>query len=128
MCILPSLWWESEALVAVEAMANGIAVVASDRGALPETLGSAGVVLPLPKRLQPTTRELPTVTEVEPWIKTIIGLWDDSRWYGDQSLRAAAESRRWAPELLEPQYIEFFRGLRCRAAGKTSDYVEGTAP
>jgi len=39
-----SLWRESLGRVPMEAMANGIPVVASDRGPLPETLGSAGFV------------------------------------------------------------------------------------
>ena len=39
---MPSLWRESLGGVPIEAMANGIPVLASDRGALPETLGDAG--------------------------------------------------------------------------------------
>ena len=48
--LVPSLWRESLGRVAVEAMANGIPVLASDRGALPETLGDAGFVLTIPER------------------------------------------------------------------------------
>ena len=48
--LMPSLWRESLGRVAVEAMANGIPVLASDRGALPETLGDAGFVLTIPER------------------------------------------------------------------------------
>ena len=39
--LVPSLWRESLGRVPMEAMANGIPVLASDRGALPETLGNA---------------------------------------------------------------------------------------
>ena len=53
VCLMPSLVAETQGLVAVEAMANGIPVIASDRGALPETLGGAGIVLPLPDGLTP---------------------------------------------------------------------------
>ncbi|MBX6313833.1 MAG: glycosyltransferase [Isosphaeraceae bacterium] len=66
VCLVPSLAAETQGLVATEAMTNGIPVVASDRGALPETLGSAGVILPLPARLTPSTRSLPTAAEVAP--------------------------------------------------------------
>jgi glycosyltransferase involved in cell wall biosynthesis len=118
--LMPSLWWESQGLVAVEAMINGVPVIASDRGALPETLGDAGIVLGLPPRLTPSTRDLPTAAEAEPWVKAIIGLWDDPVWYADQSRRALAESRRWAPEMLEPQYVEFFEGLRSSARGDST--------
>jgi len=64
ICIVPSLWWESQGLVAVEAMINGIPVIACDRGALPETLGRAGVLLPLPQRLTSFTRDLPSAEEL----------------------------------------------------------------
>lgn len=46
VCMLPSVWWENQPLVAVEAMINGIPVIGSDRGGIPETLGCAGVLLP----------------------------------------------------------------------------------
>ena len=32
VCLLPSVWWENQSLVAVEALVNGIPVVGSDRG------------------------------------------------------------------------------------------------
>ncbi len=112
VCLMPSLCMESQGLVAVEAMVNGIPVVASDRGALPETLGGSGVVLPLPDRLTPFTRELPTAEEVAPWVEAIIALWDDPVWYAEQSRRAAAESVRWSTEVLGPQYTHLFENVR----------------
>jgi glycosyltransferase involved in cell wall biosynthesis len=108
VCLLPSICQESQGLVAIEAMINGIPVIASDRGALPETLGSAGIVLPLPERLTPTTPQLPTPKEVSPWVGTIIRLWDDGEFYAAHELRALAESKRWDPEILEPLYTRFF--------------------
>ncbi len=47
--LVPSLI-ENAALVAREALANGIPVLASDRGGLPETLGDAGFLFTLPDR------------------------------------------------------------------------------
>jgi len=43
---VPSLWEEQYGRVAAEAMASGAAVVASRRGALPEIVGDAGVLVP----------------------------------------------------------------------------------
>ena len=54
---MPSLWWENQPLVAIEAMINGIPVIGSDRGGIPETLGEAGFCLPLPERLTPATQD-----------------------------------------------------------------------
>ncbi len=111
VCLVPSLWWESQSLVAAEAMTNGIPVIASDRGALPETLGAGGLVLPLPDRLTPVTKLLPTAEEVAPWVEAVIQLWDDPGWYEEQRRRSLAEARRWEPEALVPQYVRFFEGL-----------------
>src|SRR5262249_19872291 len=46
--LMPSLWRETFGRVAAEALLNGLPVLASDRGALPETLGDAGLVFTLP--------------------------------------------------------------------------------
>ena len=121
ICLMPSVWWESQGLVAIEAMINGIPVLGADRGALPETLGDGGIVLPIPPRLTPATSELPTAAEVEPWVKAIIGLWDDPAWYAEQGRRALAETARWTPEVLEPRYTRFFdevRGLSASGASR----------
>ncbi len=45
ICVTPSLY-EGFGLPAVEAMATGAAVVATDGGALPEVVGEAGVIVP----------------------------------------------------------------------------------
>ena len=56
--LMPSLWWENQPLVAIEAMINGIPVIGSDRGGIPETLGDGGIALPLPERLTPLSPDL----------------------------------------------------------------------
>ncbi|HWE36477.1 MAG TPA: glycosyltransferase, partial [Isosphaeraceae bacterium] len=112
VCLMPSVFRETLGLVAVEAMLNGIPVVASDRGALPETLGRSGVLLPLPDHLTPESRHLPTAEEIAPWVEAIVRLWDTAASDEGHRQRALAEARRWAPEALEPRYARFFAGLR----------------
>jgi len=112
ICLLPSLWWESQPLTAVEAMLNGIPVVGTDRGGVPETLGDAGVVLPLPDRLTPATRMLPTADEVAPWVEAVIRLWDDEAFHAEHRHKAFVEARRWEPAVVGGQYSEFFRNVR----------------
>ncbi len=75
--LMPSLWRESLGRVAIEAMANGIPVLASDRGALPETLGDAGFVLTIPERYSSTGPAVPGPREVAPWVAIVERLWDD---------------------------------------------------
>jgi glycosyltransferase involved in cell wall biosynthesis len=61
--LMPSLWRESLGHVAAEAMTNGIPVLASDRGALPETVGDAGFVFTIPERCTPSSSAVPTPQE-----------------------------------------------------------------
>lgn len=112
VCLMPSLWWENQPLVAIEAMINGIPVIGSDRGGIPETLGHAGIVLPLPDRLTPSTRALPTAEEVAPWVEAIIRLWDDPGFFEEHRRRAREEARRWDAEALEAEYERFFSEIR----------------
>ncbi len=109
VCLMPSLWWESQGLVALEAMANGIPVVASDRGALPETLGGAGVVLPLPDRMTPSTRFLPSVEEITPWLDAVIRLWDDDNYHAKHRRLAREEVARKRTEDPAESAARFFR-------------------
>jgi glycosyltransferase involved in cell wall biosynthesis len=109
--LLPSLWWENQPLAAIEAMINGIPVIGSDRGGIPEALGDGGIVLGLPQRLTPATRELPTAEEVKAWVKAIIALWDDPAAYQAHRERAYREAERWKPERLDGLYSNFFGGI-----------------
>ena len=59
ICLMPSLWWENQPLVAVEAMINGIPVVGSDRGGIPETLGDGGCAFPCPSGSRRRARSCP---------------------------------------------------------------------
>jgi glycosyltransferase involved in cell wall biosynthesis len=109
--MMPSLIPETFGRVAAEAMCNGIPVLASDRGALPETLGASGIVLPLPERLTPTCEVLPEAQEVMPWVEAIIRLWDDVDFYEELCHRALCESGRWDSATVESWFASFFLGL-----------------
>jgi len=109
--LMPSLWRESLGRVPIEAMANGIPVLASDRGALPETMGDAGFVFTIPERCTATSGMVPTAQEVAPWVAAIERLWDDPAFEASHRERALAEARRWDKAELTKQYEGFFRSL-----------------
>jgi glycosyltransferase involved in cell wall biosynthesis len=109
--LMPSLWRESLGRVPIEAMANGIPVLASDRGALPETLGDAGFVFTIPDRCTPASGVVPTAQEVAPWVAVIERLWDDPEFEAEHRRRALAEARRWDGERLAQQYENFLHSL-----------------
>jgi glycosyltransferase involved in cell wall biosynthesis len=112
VALMPSLWWENQPLVAIEAMINGIPVIGSDRGGIPETLGESGFLLSLPERLTPSSEIVPDAAEVEPWLEVVIRLWDDRGLYAEQHSKALHEAQRWHPDRLGPVHADFFRNVR----------------
>ena len=106
--LMPSLWWESFPRVAVESLLNGIPVLASNRGGLPETLHEAGFLFDIPERYTPHTRLVPTAEEVAPWIDAILRLWDEEAFYQQERNRCLAAAEAWRPERLLPRFEEFF--------------------
>ena len=95
-----------------EAMINGIPVLVSSRGALPETVGDAGLVIDIPEGYQPESTQVPRADDISPWVDTIIRLWDDSSLQTEVGERCAAHSQCWHPSRTIPIYEEFFRHLR----------------
>jgi glycosyltransferase involved in cell wall biosynthesis len=109
--LMPSLWRESFGRVAAEALLNGIPVLASNRGALPETLRHAGFLFDILERYTPETRTAPTAAEVRPWVEMIARLWDDAAFYESECRRCRAAAATWHHERLAPLYAAFFTRL-----------------
>jgi len=109
--LVPSLWRESLGRVPMEALANGIPVLASDRGALPETLGNAGFVITIPERFGPNTLEIPTAREVGPWVAVLEELWDDPEFEARHRALARAEAQRWEPNAVAGRFERLFRSF-----------------
>ncbi len=109
--LIPSLFLESFGLTAREELVNSIPVLASDRGALPETLGSAGFTFPIPSRYTPITLEAPTAEEIYPWIDKIERLWDDPAFEAKAHEKAWNESLRWDPIIIAKRYHEHFESI-----------------
>jgi glycosyltransferase involved in cell wall biosynthesis len=110
--LMPSLWRESLGRVAIEAIANGIPVLASDRGAMPETLGDAGFVFTIPERCTPSSGAVPTAHEVTPWVAAIERLWDDPAFEARHRALARAEAGRWDSDRVAQDYAAFFESLQ----------------
>jgi glycosyltransferase involved in cell wall biosynthesis len=99
-------------------MANGIPVLASDRGALPETLGDAGFVFTIPDRCTPGSPTIPTPHEVAPWVATIERLWDDPPFEARHRAVAKTEAKRWDPALMAGYYQQLLERV---ASGDQSE-------
>ena len=111
LTIIPSLFDESFGRVAAESMTYGIPVVCSDRGALPETIGDAGLALYIPKRYTPQTKEIPTSEEAKHWVDEIIKLWDDSAYYTQCRNKALNRATAWDYSNVVERYEHVLRKL-----------------
>ena len=123
LVLMPSLWNESFGLVAAEALANGIPVLGSRRGALPELLEQAGFLFDIPACYTPESCLVPTPEEVAPWVDTITRLWDDAMFYEHERRRCRAAAEVWRPERLGPQYETFFAEVVGRRAGRRTEKI-----
>jgi hypothetical protein len=88
--LVPSFWFEAAGRVLVEANANGIPVLATNRGGIPETLGGAGKLLPIPDRCTVDHWAVPSDAEVQPWWDELRKLWRDRAYY-EMGVRRALE-------------------------------------
>lgn len=108
LILIPSLCDETFCRVAAEAMRNGIIPLASDRGAIPETLGGSGVMFGIPEKYRPETRGIPEAEEIRPWIETVERLWDNHELYTTESSKCRLRAARWNDEILGGKYVDFF--------------------
>jgi glycosyltransferase involved in cell wall biosynthesis len=111
LLLVPSLVRESFGRVAAEAQMNGIPVIASDRGALPESAGRGGLLLDIPDSYTPASRRAPPAAEVARWVEAIARLWDDSAAYAAAARTARAAAAEWHPSELVPRWENFLRRL-----------------
>lgn len=88
--LVPSIWPEPFGRVCVEAMANGIPCIVSNKGALPEVVGKAGIVIDNP-------------LNTEEWIKAIKTL-EDKEIYNKLSKAAVKQAKKFE---FERQYKRF---------------------
>ncbi|MGL4943516.1 MAG: glycosyltransferase [Thermoguttaceae bacterium] len=92
-------------------MLNGIPVLASNRGSLPETCGDSGFLFNVPEKYTPKSRTPITEEEAAPWVETIVRLWDDEDFYMKVSEQCRCHARRWEPDTLIVEYEKYFNSL-----------------
>ena len=99
--LVPSVWEEAFGRVATEAQLNGIPVVASNRGGLPEAVGEGGILIS-PDR------------PIGEWVAAIRKLWTDGNYYEILSATALAHAAR--PELQRDHQLDAFERAMATAA------------
>ncbi len=109
--LVPSLNPETFCRVAAEALMNGVPVLASDRGALPEVIGDAGISIPPPSSLPENTVRLLSDEELEPWITSLRRLWYDCDFYDFLRQKGIVRSRCWEYSHVADLYEQDFLSL-----------------
>jgi glycosyltransferase involved in cell wall biosynthesis len=79
--LVPSLWEEAYGRVATEAQLSGIPVITSNRGGLPEAVGTGGITL---------DPEGP----LEAWVVATRKLWEEESYYAEMSRSATTYATR----------------------------------
>lgn len=67
--VVPSVWHEAWGCVATEAVMNGIPVLASKNGGLPEAVREGGILLDPPESTKRDFRCVPSDEEIAPWLE-----------------------------------------------------------
>jgi glycosyltransferase involved in cell wall biosynthesis len=102
--LVPSMWEEAWGRVASEAQLNGIPVIASRRGGLPEAVGPGGALID------------PDASD-DVWADAVRALWSDSKLY--DSLSAAALSYSARPEMNPDRQLDaLLRLILATTAGR----------
>lgn len=106
--LVPSRWEEACPMAAVEALADGVPVLASDLGGLPELVG-AGAALP--------------ARDVEAWSGALRALWDDPALRARRAAEALERAR--ARHTPDAQYAALMKAYA--AAGRAAELREAAA-
>lgn len=75
--LFPSYWFEASGRAVIEAMINGIPVLASSHGGIGETMGGGGFLIDTPQRCRTDYFSFPTKDETFAWSEKIRVLLDD---------------------------------------------------
>jgi glycosyltransferase involved in cell wall biosynthesis len=94
LLLMPGIYEETWGKAATEAQMNGIPVIAAARGALPETVGPGGLIVPIDEGL-------------EPWLQALDRLTTDRSFYLQASAAALAHASRsdWSSENIADRFI-----------------------
>jgi len=117
--LLPSRWPEAWARVVGEAQANGIPIIASDRGSSPQEVGNGGIILPYgdPRLWASIIRLLhdddALRSNLESNAKTNIGRFEAEKLLeGYLKVFAACAERKWNGKKPASEMVRTFRGFR----------------
>ncbi|WP_084605056.1 glycosyltransferase family 4 protein [Desulfonatronum thioautotrophicum] len=109
--LFPAFWQEASGRIVAEAQLNGIPVIASDRGGIPEQLNGGGICLPNPPGCNDDFSTMPTEEQARPWLDAICRLLDDPDEYDKACTLALEASKPFHPSLTRQATVDFYTSL-----------------
>lgn len=122
--LMPSLWHESGARAAIEALSLGIPVISTNRGGLPETLGNAAIIFPVGPDLIENPKLLPDESVARPWIEAITKLLTDPKFYAERQRLSIDQWKTHDPERRMPEIIARMEETIARKSFAKSEALE----
>lgn len=116
--LAPSLWYEGFGRVAAEATMNGIPVIASTSGGLPEAVNGGGVNISAPQACHDDHLRLPTEEEVQPWMDALKDMVASKRKYNEWSQKALESSKIHEIESVTDRTMDILAPIFARRASQ----------
>jgi len=104
MTLIPSLYQETFCRVAAESINFDVPVVGSNRGALPDVVGEAGILLDVAPRYTPETPLFPSRDEIVPWVDAVDKLWNDKERRDELIHAGRIQADNWRYDLISAAY------------------------
>ena len=109
--LFPSFWNEPSGGSIAEAQLAGIPILGANHSGIPEQLNGGGVLFDIPNRCRSKFSNIPTESEVRPWLNVICQLMDDDQTYREASNVALQAASKFEPEMMKERIIELFDNL-----------------
>jgi glycosyltransferase involved in cell wall biosynthesis len=109
--LVPSLFEDPAPRVIAEAFVNGVIPIGSDRGGIPEMCDKAGVVIPIPRTVDPTSFNRVPAEVAQPWVDHIALLASSGTTWRRAVTRGYRAAESYLPPATTHAYGAFFRRL-----------------
>jgi glycosyltransferase involved in cell wall biosynthesis len=104
--LFPSLWFEVAGMIAIEANMNGIPVLASKVGGIPEMLDGAGYLFDPPQNILTDWTSPPPPDYLDQWIAVLDNLYSDPSAMSTAEKRAHAAGQRYNLASLAREFVK----------------------